>query len=73
MNLESLKLLCCEIFGISDTKAWRFYLGQCLVGYYSRWLQDPLIGILYRLGLSKTKPIAFVELKDMFDLEDLRP
>lgn len=73
MNLDPLKLRCCETFGIADTRAWRFYLGKFLIGYYIRWLQDPLIGILYRLGLTKTKPIALVELEDMFDLKDFRP
>lgn len=73
MSLEALKLRCCEIFGIANPKAWRFYLGKFLMSYYFRWLREPLVSILYRLGLGKTKPIALLELEDMFDLEDLQP
>ena len=73
MSLQSLKLRCCETFGVANTSNWQFYLGKFLMGYYCVWVKEPLVGIFYRFGLSKSKPIALLKLDDMFDLEDLQP
>jgi hypothetical protein len=40
---------------------------------YIWYFEEPLIEVFYRLGLSERKPIAMLEVGDLFDVEDLEP
>jgi hypothetical protein len=71
MILEHLKLSLYELLGIGCARTPGPDLAVMTVTTYIVWFEEPLIGILYRLGWSERKPIALIELGEMFDLEDL--
>lgn len=72
MNLEQLKLRLCISIGIPEAKEWRFYLGLALLSQYAVLVKEPINELLYNMDLSQTKPIAQLEVSDMFDLDDLK-
>jgi hypothetical protein len=71
MNLDRLKWSVFEFLGIGCTATQRADFPAMLMTKYFAWFEEPLIGSIYRLGWSDRKPIALIELDDMFDLEDL--